>query len=308
MEETPPKLKVETIVEEEQSESRVAVVNCNDTETIPVTQTQVEVKTEIKVEESPVILVEEKQTERKVDEKRDFDVVVSEQKCVSPDGSQVIPHRSERTTETIQKVVLTHTRRELKPEEIEKYKKEIEAADKKSRMGLQDELGEERKEKPEIEEPKEVKAPVESDDKKEESVIEIKVVKSENTLEENLKKIKYIDDSSGDSVSEKVKEHDKTPEVVKHVVNEEAGNENVAPKLDKKESMRLKKEEKERKKKELAEEKERKKMEIQEEKERVKRVKLEEKESKKEKEKEAEKKNKKKEKEEKKLRKIRSLR
>ncbi|XP_063437528.1 band 4.1-like protein 2 isoform X3 [Mytilus trossulus] len=391
MEETPPKVKVETIVEEEQSESRVEVVNCNETETIPVTQTQVEVKTEIKVIESPLISVEEKQTEneieivtteekdivdsikvtetdtvsevkqdiqpevqkdlyvsndvqgetlnnqetlvddkkdnceRKVDEKRDFDVVVSEQKCVSPDGNQVISHRSERTTETIQKEVLTHTRRELKPEEFEKYKKEIEAADKKSRMGLQDELGEvrqvietvvvtdikndsgnivseERKEKPEIEEPKEVNAPVESDVKKEESVIEVKVVKSENTLEENVKKMKYIDDSSGDSVSEKVKEHDETPEVIKQVVNEEAGNEHVAPKLDKKESMRLKKEEKERKKKELAEEKERKKREIQEEKERVKREKLEEKERKK-KEKEAEKEKKKKEKEEKKSKK-----
>ncbi|XP_071179526.1 protein 4.1 homolog isoform X11 [Mytilus edulis] len=391
MEETPPKVKVETIVEEEQSESRVEVFNCNETETIPVKQTQLEVKTEIKVIDSPVISVREKQTEneteivttdekdivdsvkvtetetvsevkqdiqtevqkdlyvsndvqgetlnnketlvddkkddceRKVDEKRDFDVVVSEQKCVSPDGSQVISHRSERKTETIQKEVLTHTRRELKPEEFEKYKKEIEAADKKNRMGLQDELGEvrqvietvvvtdikndsgnivseERKEKPEIEEPKEVKAPVESDDKKEESVIEVKVVKSENTLEENVKKMKYIDESSGDSVSEKVKEHDETPEVVKQVVNEEAGNDNVAPKLDKKESMRLKKEEKERKKKELAEEKERKKREIQEEKERVKREKMEEKERKK-KEKEAEKEKKKKEKEEKKAKK-----
>ncbi|CAG2218360.1 Protein 4.1 homolog,Cytoskeletal protein 4.1,Band 4.1-like protein 1,Band 4.1-like protein 2,Protein 4.1,Band 4.1-like protein 3 [Mytilus edulis] len=391
MEETPPKVKVETIVEEEQSESKVEVFNCNETETIPVKQTQLEVKTEIKVTESPVISVREKQTEneteimttdekdivdsvkvtetetvsevkqdiqtevqkdlyvsndvqgetlnnketlvddkkddceRKVDEKRDFDVVVSEQKCVSPDGSQVISHRSERKTETIQKEVLTHTRRELKPEEFEKYKKEIEAADKKNRMGLQDELGEvrqvietvvvtdikndsgnivseERKEKPEIDEPKEVKAPVESDDKKEESVIEVKVVKSENTVEENVKKMKYIDDSSGDSVSEKVKEHDETPEVVKQVVNEEAGNDNVAPKLDKKESMRLKKEEKERKKKELAEEKERKKREIQEEKERVKREKMEEKERKK-KEKEAEKEKKKKEKEEKKAKK-----
>ncbi|XP_076100822.1 uncharacterized protein LOC143070043 isoform X6 [Mytilus galloprovincialis] len=391
MEETPPKVKVETIVEEEQSESRVEVFNCNETEAIPVKQTQLEVKTEIKVIDSPVISVREKQMEneteivttdekdivdsvkvtetetvsevkqdiqtevqkdlyvsndvrgetlnnketlvddkkddceRKVDEKRDFDVVVSEQKCVSPEGSQVISHRSERKTETIQKEVLTHTRRELKPEEFEKYKKEIEAADKKNRMGLQDELGEvrqvietvvvtdikndsgnivseERKEKPEIEEPKEVKAPVESDDKKEESVIEVKVVKSENTLEENVEKMKYIDESSGDSVSEKVKEHDETPEVVKQVVNEEAGNDNVAPKLDKKESMRLKKEEKERKKKELAEEKERKKREIQEEKERVKREKMEEKERKK-KEKEAEKEKKKKEKEEKKAKK-----
>ncbi|CAC5384933.1 Band 4.1-like protein 3,Protein 4.1,Erythroid protein 4.1,Protein 4.1 homolog,FERM, ARHGEF and pleckstrin domain-containing protein 1,Band 4.1-like protein 2,Band 4.1-like protein 1,Cytoskeletal protein 4.1 [Mytilus coruscus] len=391
MEETPPKVKVETILEEEQSESRVEIVNCNETETIPVKLTEVEEKTEIKVKESPVISVEEKlieneieivttekkdkvdsmkvtkteivsevkqdiQTEvqkdlnisskvhdekqnnqeilvedkkdnceKKVDEKRDFDVVVSEQKCVSPDGSQVVSHRSERRTETIQKEVLTHTRRELKPEEFEKYQKEIEAADKKNRMGLQDELGEVRqvietvvvtdikndsgnivseeiKEKSKLEEPKEVNAPVESDDKKEESVIEVKVVKSENTLEENVKKMKYIDDSSGDSVSEKVKENDETPEVVKQVVNEEAGNENVAPKLDKKESMRLKKEEKERKKKELAEEKERKKREMQEEKERVKREKLEEKERKK-KEKEAEKEKKKKEKDEKKSKK-----
>ncbi|XP_052103391.1 band 4.1-like protein 2 isoform X7 [Mytilus californianus] len=391
IEETPPKIKVETIVEEEQSERRVEIVNCNETETIPVKLTEVEEKTEIKVKESPVISVEEKlieneketvttekkdivdsmkvtktetvsevkqdiQTEvqkdlnvssevhdekqnnqeilvedkkdnceRKVDEKRDFDVVVSEQKCVSPDGSQVVSHRSERRTETIQKEVLTHTRRELKPEEFEKYQKEIEAADKKNRMGLQDELGEvrqvietvvvtdikndsgnivseETKEKSKLEEPKEVNTPVESDDKKEESVIEVKVVKSENTLEENVKKMKYIDDSSGDSVSEKVKENDETPEVVKQVVNEEAGNENVAPKLDKKESMRLKKEEKERKKKELAEEKERKKREMQEEKERVKREKLEEKERKK-KEKEAEKEKKKKEKDEKKSKK-----
>jgi hypothetical protein len=80
--------------------------------------------------------------------------------------------------------------------------------------------------------------------------------------------MKYIDDSSGDSGSVKIKQNEEAPEVVTTIVNEEAGKdlENEAPKLNKKESMHLKKEEKERKKKELAEEKERLKREKQEEK------------------------------------------
>jgi hypothetical protein len=73
---------------------------------------------------------EDENKERKVDEKRDFDIVVSEQKTVSPDGNQIISVRSERRTETIQKEVFTHTRRELKPEEFAMYEKEIEAADR----------------------------------------------------------------------------------------------------------------------------------------------------------------------------------
>jgi hypothetical protein len=74
------------------------------------------------------------ETERKVDEKRDFDIVVSEQKTVSPDGNQIISVRSERRTETIQKEVFTHTRRELKPEEFAMYEKEIEAADRRNKI------------------------------------------------------------------------------------------------------------------------------------------------------------------------------
>jgi hypothetical protein len=78
----------------------------------------------------------------------------------------------------------------------------------------------------------------------EDDVVEVKIVKSDNTLEENVKKMKYIDDSSGDSGSVKIKQNEEAPEVVTTIVNEEAGKdlENEAPKLNKKESMHLKKE------------------------------------------------------------------
>jgi hypothetical protein len=268
---------------------------------------------------------EDENKERKVDEKRDFDIVVSEQKTVSPDGNQIISVRSERRTETIQKEVFTHTRRELKPEEFAMYEKEIEAADRRNKIqteGIKEITdidvveSEGKKTNTEPEQIKEIKTQTESGEiheiktwtesvevkeiekteveNPEDDVVEVKIVKSDNTLEENVKKMKYIDDSSGDSGSVKIKQNEEAPEVVTTIVNEEAGKdlENEAPKLNKKESMHLKKE-KERKKKELAEEKERLKREKQEEKERLKKEKKELKEQKK-----REKERKKKEKEE----------
>lgn len=284
--------------------------------------------------------------ERNVEEKRDFDVVVSEQKCVSPDGKQVMTVKSERRTETIQKEVVTHTRRELRPEEFLKYEKEILAADEKNRLALQDKtkdfvesvqivevkteekiIGREDQEDIKVVESKTVVEPAEkqetaikesnktvekeSENKTagiEEGVVEVKLVKADNDLEENVEKMKYIDESSGDSINVTVKQENK--EVITPIINEEAGNDKAEVKIDKKESIRLKQEEKEKKKKELAEakaqkkkeaaeEKERKKREKQEEKERLKQEKLEEKEKKK-KEKQAEKERKQKEKQEKK--------
>lgn len=379
------KMKVETIVEE-QSETRmngeVSEVSTEETKLVNVSETNaenisnnvsgvenaIEELTEIKKGEENNTRIEnekddettegkviagqneDENNERKVDEKRDFDIVVSEQKTVSPDGNQIISVRSERRTETIQKEVFTHTRRELKPEEFALYEKEIEAADRRNKIqteGIkeitdidvvesegkkpntepeqikeiktQTESGEiqeiktqtesegiqEIKIQTESEEIKEIKTKTESEEVKEiektevenpeDDVVEVKIVKSDKTLEENVKKMKYIDESSGDSGSVKIKQNEEAPEVVTTIVNEEAGKdlENEAPKLNKKESMRLKKEEKERKKKELAEEKERLKREKQEEKERLKKEKQELKEQKK-----REKERKKKEKEE----------
>lgn len=354
------KMKVETIVEE-QSESRMngevsEQVSTEKTKLVNVSETNaenifnnvsgventIEELTEIKkreenntqiknekddeTTEGKVIAGQNENKERKVDEKRDFDIVISEQKTVSPDGNQIISVRSERRTETIQKEVFTHTRRELKPEEFAMYEKEIEAADRRNKIQTEgikeitdidvvESEGEKTNTEPEqIKEIKtqtesggihEIKTWTESEEVKEiektevenpeDGVVEVKIVKSDKTLEENVKKMKYIDDSSGDSGSVKIKQNEEAPEVVTTIVNEEAGKdlENEAPKLNKKESMRLKKEEKERKKKELAEEKERLKREKQEEKERLKKEKQELKEQKK-----REKERKKKEKEE----------
>lgn len=370
------KMKVETIVEE-QSESRMngevsEQVSTEETKLVNVSETNaekisnnvsgvengIEELTEIKkgkenntqfknekddeTTEGKVIAgqSEDENNERKVDEKRDFDIVVSEQKTVSPDGNQIISVRSERRTETIQKEVFTHTRRELKPEEFAMYEKEIAAADRRNKIqtegikeitdtvvveskggktNMEPEQIKEIKTQRESEDIQEIKTQTESEGIKEikmeseevkeiektevenpeDDVVEVKIVKSDHTLEENVKKMKYIDESSGDSGSVKIKQNEEAPEVVTTIVNEEAGKdlESEAPKLDKKESMRLKKEEKERKKKELAEEKERLKREKQEEKERLKKEKQELKEQKK-REKEAEKERKKKEKEE----------
>ena len=351
------KMKVETIVEE-QSESRMngevgEQVSTEKTKLVNVSETNaenifnnvsgventIEELTEIKKREENNTQIknekddettegkviagrnEDENKERKVDEKRDFDIVVSEQKTVSPDGNQIISVRSERRTETIQKEVFTHTRRELKPEEFAMYEKEIEAADRRNKIqteGIKEITdidvaeSEEKKTNTEPEQIKEIKTQTESGEiheiktwtesvevkeveNPEDDVVEVKIVKSDNTLEENVKKMKYIDDSSGDSGSVKIKQNEEAPEVVTTIVNEEAGKdlENEAPKLNKKESMHLKKEEKERKKKELAEEKERLKREKQEEKERLKKEKQELKEQKK-----REKERKKKEKEE----------
>lgn len=354
------KMKVETIVEE-QSESRMngevsEQVSTEKTKLVNVSETNaenifnnvsgventIEELTEIKkreenntqiknekddeTTEGKVIAGQNENKERKVDEKRDFDIVISEQKTVSPDGNQIISVRSERRTETIQKEVFTHTRRELKPEEFAMYEKEIEAADRRNKIqteGIKEITdidvveSEGKKTNTEPEQIKEIKTQTESGgiheiktwteseevkeiektevENPEDGVVEVKIVKSDKTLEENVKKMKYIDDSSGDSGSVKIKQNEEAPEVVTTIVNEEAGKdlENEAPKLNKKESMRLKKEEKERKKKELAEEKERLKREKQEEKERLKKEKQELKEQKK-----REKERKKKEKEE----------
>ena len=354
------KMKVETIVEE-QSESRMngevseqvsteknKLVNVSETNAenifnnVSGVENTIEELTEIKkreenntqiknekddeTTEGKVIAGQNENKERKVDEKRDFDIVISEQKTVSPDGNQIISVRSERRTETIQKEVFTHTRRELKPEEFAMYEKEIEAADRRNKIQTEgikeitdiDVVESERKKtNTEPEQIKEIKTQTESGgiheiktwteseevkeiektevENPEDGVVEVKIVKSDKTLEENVKKMKYIDDSSGDSGSVKIKQNEEAPEVVTTIVNEEAGKdlENEAPKLNKKESMRLKKEEKERKKKELAEEKERLKREKQEEKERLKKEKQELKEQKK-----REKERKKKEKEE----------
>ena len=355
------KMKVETIVEE-QSESRMngevsEQVSTEKTKLVNVSETNaenifndvsgventIEELTEIKKREENNTQIknekddettegkviagqnEDENKERKVDEKRDFDIVVSEQKTVSPDGNQIISVRSERRTETIQKEVFTHTRRELKPEEFAMYEKEIEAADRRNKIqteGIKEITdidvveSEGKKTNTEPEQIKEIKTQTESGEiheiktwtesvevkeiekteveNPEDDVVEVKIVKSDNTLEENVKKMKYIDDSSGDSGSVKIKQNEEAPEVVTTIVNEEAGKdlENEAPKLNKKESMHLKKE-KERKKKELAEEKERLKREKQEEKERLKKEKKELKEQKK-----REKERKKKEKEE----------
>ena len=354
------KMKVETIVEE-QSESRMngevseqvsteknKLVNVSETNAenifnnVSGVENTIEELTEIKkreenntqiknekddeTTEGKVIAGQNENKERKVDEKRDFDIVISEQKTVSPDGNQIISVRSERRTETIQKEVFTHTRRELKPEEFAMYEKEIEAADRRNKIqteGIKEITdidvveSEGKKTNTEPEQIKEIKTQTESGgiheiktwteseevkeiektevENPEDGVVEVKIVKSDKTLEENVKKMKYIDDSSGDSGSVKIKQNEEAPEVVTTIVNEEAGKdlENEAPKLNKKESMRLKKEEKERKKKELAEEKERLKREKQEEKERLKKEKQELKEQKK-----REKERKKKEKEE----------